>query len=84
MILRLTRPFTVRWLFVVLVAVYIVAFAFFARAQWFLTPSSSFADCTSVFWAENAGCGPNDELCAPFANLSLEFRCPAQCGSVVL
>lgn len=83
-ILRLTRPFTAHWLFVLLIAVYIIGFAFFTRAQWFLTPSSSFADCTSVFWTENAGCGLNGELCAPFTNLSLDFRCPAQCSSVVL
>ena len=83
-ILRLTRPFTAHWLFVLLVAAYIIGFAFFTRAQWFLTPSSSFVDCTSVFWTENAGCGLNGGLCAPFTNLSLDFRCPAQCSSVVL
>ncbi|KAF8846244.1 hypothetical protein BDN67DRAFT_891173 [Paxillus ammoniavirescens] len=83
-ILRFTRPFTAPWLFVILVAVYIIAFAFLARAQWFLTPSSSFVDCTSVFWEQNAGCGLDGELCAPFANVSFDFRCPAQCSSVVL
>lgn len=83
-ILRLTRPFTAPWLFVLLVVAYIIGFAFFTRAQWFLTPSSSFVDCTSVFWTENAGCGLNGELCAPFTNTSFDFRCPAQCGSVLL
>lgn len=83
-ILRLTRPFTAPWLFITLVAAYIIGFAFFTRAQWFLTPSSSFVDCTSVFWTENAGCGLNGELCSPFTNTSFDLRCPAQCGSVVL
>ncbi|KAF9244568.1 hypothetical protein BU15DRAFT_41808 [Melanogaster broomeanus] len=83
-VLRLTRPFTAAWLFVTLVPAYIIAFAFLTRAQWFLTPSSSFVDCTSVFWTQNAGCGLNGELCAPFTNVSFDFRCPAQCSSVVL
>lgn len=83
-ILWLTRPFTAPWLFILLVAAYIIAFAFFARAQWFLTPSSSLIECTSVLWTENAGCGLNGELCAPFTNTSFDFRCPAQCSSVVL
>ena len=83
-ILRLTRPFTAPWLFVLLVPAYIIGFAFFTRAQWFLTPSSSFIDCTSVFWTENAGCGLDGGLCAPFTNTSFDLRCPAQCSSVVL
>ncbi|KAG6381055.1 hypothetical protein JVT61DRAFT_5451 [Boletus reticuloceps] len=83
-LLRATRPFTAPWLFVLLAAAYIIGFAFFTRAQWFLIPSSSFVDCTSVFWTENAGCGLNGELCAPFTNTSFDFRCPAQCASVVL
>ncbi|KAG9314246.1 hypothetical protein JVU11DRAFT_5033 [Chiua virens] len=81
-ILRFARQFTAPWLFVILVATYIIGFSFFARSQWFLTPSSSFVDCTSVFWTENAGCGLDGGLCAPFTNTSLDFRCPAQCSSV--
>ncbi|KAF8140386.1 hypothetical protein EV363DRAFT_1393295 [Boletus edulis] len=83
-LLRATRPLTAPWLFVLLAVAYIIGFAFFIRAQWFLIPSSSFVDCTSVFWTENAGCGLNGELCAPFTNTSFDFRCPAQCASVVL
>ena len=83
-IVRLTRPFTAPWLFVLLVAAYIVGFTFLTRAQWFLIPASSAIECTSVFWTEDAGCGLNGELCAPFTNASYEFRCPAQCRSVVL
>ncbi|KIJ68599.1 hypothetical protein HYDPIDRAFT_82602 [Hydnomerulius pinastri MD-312] len=83
-ILRYTRPFTAAWFFVILVAAYIISFAFLARAQWFITPASSFVDCTSVYWTEDAGCGLNGQSCAPFTNSSFDFRCPAQCSSVVL
>ncbi|KAH7885912.1 hypothetical protein F5I97DRAFT_2023720 [Phlebopus sp. FC_14] len=83
-LLRFTRPFTASWLFVALAAAYIISLAFLARAQWYLTPASSFVDCTSVYWTENAGCGLDGEACAPFSNSSFDFRCPAQCSSVVL
>ncbi|OAX44387.1 hypothetical protein K503DRAFT_678829 [Rhizopogon vinicolor AM-OR11-026] len=83
-IIRFTRPLTSPWLLVLLVAAYIISFSFFVRAQWYLTPASSFIDCTSVYWTENAGCGLNGTLCAPFSNSSFDFRCPAQCSSVVL
>ncbi|EGO05176.1 hypothetical protein SERLA73DRAFT_43532 [Serpula lacrymans var. lacrymans S7.3] len=83
-LIRMTRPLTSPWLFVVLVVAYIIGFAFLTRAQWFLTPASSFVGCTSVYWVENAGCGLDGQSCAPFTNTSFDFRCPAQCSSVVL
>lgn len=82
--LRLTRPFTSSLLFAVFAIIYIVSSVFLIRSQWYLDPASSFVGCTSVFWTENAGCGLNGELCAPFSNFSFSFRCPAQCNSVVL
>ncbi|KAG2075054.1 hypothetical protein BDR04DRAFT_1006368 [Suillus decipiens] len=83
-IIRSTRPLTATWLFVLLVAAYIISFSFLVRAQWYTIPASSFVDCTSVYWAKDAGCGLDGSLCAPFSNTSFDFRCPAQCGSVVL
>lgn len=83
-ILALTRPFTRPWLLLVLVAAYIISYAFFTRAQSFLTPADSFVGCTSTFWLANNGCGADGQLCAPFSNSSFDFRCPAQCDSVIL
>ncbi|KAF8647913.1 hypothetical protein AX16_006445 [Volvariella volvacea WC 439] len=83
-ILRLTRPITAPWIFIIVCAAYIIGFAFFARAQAFLTPAESFIGCTSTYWAANDGCGLNGELCTPFDNSSFEFRCPAQCDIVIL
>lgn len=83
-ILRTTRPLTNPWLFVVLAAAYIIGLAFFARAQAFLTPSDAYITCTSTYWLSNAGCGLDGQDCTPFSNSSFDFRCPAQCTSVVL
>ncbi|KAI0932031.1 hypothetical protein AcW1_000727 [Taiwanofungus camphoratus] len=83
-LIRVTRPFTNPWLFVILVVGYIIGFAFFSRAQSFLTPASSFIDCTSTYWSANNGCGLDGQDCEPFTNSTFDFRCPAQCSSVVL
>ncbi|KAH7912586.1 hypothetical protein BJ138DRAFT_1004128 [Hygrophoropsis aurantiaca] len=83
-IVRLTRPFTAPWLLTILVIVYIISFAFFARAQWYLTPAEAFVDCTSVYWLPDAGCGLDGNSCGPFIDSAFDFRCPAQCSSVVL
>ncbi|KAG1757726.1 hypothetical protein EDB19DRAFT_59683 [Suillus lakei] len=83
-IIRFTRPLTTTWLFVLLVAAYIISFSFLVRAQWYTIPASSFVGCTSVYWTKDAGCGLDGSLCAPFSNSSFDFRCPAQCSSVVL
>ena len=83
-LLRATRPFTSPWLFTILAIGYIISFAFFSRAQSFLTPADSFIDCTATYWTANNGCGLDGELCAPFDNSTFDFRCPAQCSSVIL
>lgn len=83
-LVRATRPFRNPWLFVVLAAGYIIGFAFFARAQSYLTPADSFISCTSTYWAANNGCGLDGENCEPFSNSTFDFRCPASCSSVVL
>lgn len=81
---RHTRFLGHTWLLVLFIAAYIISFAFFARAQAFLTPAESFIDCTSTYWTALDGCGLNGELCTPFNQSSFDFRCPAQCTSVVL
>ncbi|TFK77237.1 hypothetical protein BDN72DRAFT_830403 [Pluteus cervinus] len=83
-LLRLTRSFTARWVFSAFCVVYIIGFAFFSRAQSFLTPAQSFIGCTAAYWAANDGCGLDGNLCMPFTNSSFEFRCPAQCDTVIL
>jgi LCCL domain len=69
---------------VVLVAAYIISFAFFSRAQSFITPAQSFIGCTSTYWLANNGCGQDGQDCDPFDNSSFDFRCPAQCENVIL
>ncbi|TBU62056.1 hypothetical protein BD310DRAFT_811851 [Dichomitus squalens] len=83
-LIRCTRPLTHPWLFVILAAGYIIGFAFFARAQSFLTPADSFIGCTATYWAALDGCGLDGVNCMPFSNSTFDFRCPAQCSSVVL
>ncbi|KAE9408250.1 hypothetical protein BT96DRAFT_970895 [Gymnopus androsaceus JB14] len=83
-ILRTTRLLRNPWLFVLLAVAYIIALAFFSTAQSFLTPADDYITCTSVYWVSNAGCGLNGADCGPFSDSTFDFRCPAQCSSVVL
>ncbi|EON62956.1 hypothetical protein W97_02182 [Coniosporium apollinis CBS 100218] len=39
-------------------------------------------NCLARYWADGNGCGLNGDLCRPFANSSLAFRCPANCKRV--
>uniref|UniRef100_A0A0W0FGN8 LCCL domain-containing protein n=1 Tax=Moniliophthora roreri TaxID=221103 RepID=A0A0W0FGN8_MONRR len=82
--IRVTRPLTSPWLFSMLAIAWIIGFAFFTRAQSFLTPPSSFIDCTSTYWLGKNGCGLDGQGCAPFNDSSFDFRCPAQCSNVIL
>lgn len=83
-LLRITQPLTNPWLFLILSAAYIIGFAFFSREQSFLTPPSSFIGCTAAYWASNNNCGLDGSFCEPFSNSTFDFRCPAQCDSVIL
>src|SRR5690606_15444012 len=38
-------------------------------------------DCVETLWPRNR-CGVDGERCLPFSNVSLPFRCPADCRSV--
>lgn len=40
--------------------------------------------CTDRFWNDGNGCGINGDLCRPFQNSSIPFRCPANCKRVQL
>ncbi|TDL28594.1 LCCL domain-containing protein [Rickenella mellea] len=82
--LRITRPFTSPWLLLLLCAGYIVSFAFFTRAQYYLTPSASLISCTATYWLANDQCGLNGQSCIPTNTSAFDFRCPAQCKDVTL
>ncbi|KAF8525172.1 hypothetical protein BU17DRAFT_42292 [Hysterangium stoloniferum] len=79
-----TSFLTRTWMMLLFGAGYIVALSFLARAQWFTIPADSFVGCTSTYWLQNDACGLNGDLCTPFSNSTFEFRCPAQCTSVIL
>lgn len=40
--------------------------------------------CTDRFWHDGNACGLNGDLCRPFDNASMPFRCPANCKRVQL
>ncbi|KAF1962421.1 hypothetical protein CC80DRAFT_160721 [Byssothecium circinans] len=40
--------------------------------------------CTDRLWNDGNGCGLNGDLCRPFDNSSVPFRCPANCKRVQL
>ncbi|KAH7135129.1 hypothetical protein B0J11DRAFT_153523 [Dendryphion nanum] len=40
--------------------------------------------CTDRFWNDGNGCGLNGDLCRPFENSTMPFRCPANCKRVQL
>ncbi|KAF9455061.1 hypothetical protein P691DRAFT_654976 [Macrolepiota fuliginosa MF-IS2] len=84
-LIKVTRPLTSPWLFVVLAAAYIIGFAFFARSQSFITPPESFIGCTSTYWLAQDGCGLDGLQCGPLVDDDpFNFRCPAQCNNVIL
>lgn len=82
--IRVSRPLTHPLLFALLVAAYIIGFAFLTREQWFLTPADSFLDCSSTFWLANSRCGLDGVDCAPFDDMSYDIRCPASCSNLIL
>ncbi|SMR59942.1 unnamed protein product [Zymoseptoria tritici ST99CH_1A5] len=38
--------------------------------------------CTARYWEDGNACGVDGNLCRPFSNTSLAFRCPADCHKV--
>jgi hypothetical protein len=40
--------------------------------------------CTDRFWNDRNDCGMNGDLCRPFGNATMPFRCPASCRRVQL
>ncbi|KAJ4293595.1 hypothetical protein N0V90_008878 [Kalmusia sp. IMI 367209] len=38
--------------------------------------------CTDRLWRSGSGCGLNGDLCRPFANQTMAFRCPANCKRI--
>lgn len=43
--------------------------------------SPAVLSCNAHYWNDDNGCGINGDQCRPFANASLAFRCPANCGT---
>lgn len=82
--IRRTQLLARAWLMLLFGAGYIIALSFLARAQWFTIPADSFVTCTSTYWSQDDGCGLDGVNCAPFTNVTFDFRCPAQCTSVIL
>ena len=81
-IIKTTRLFTSPALFIVLVAAYIIAFAFLTRSQ-FLTREGAYIDCLYTYWLANNQCGLNGQDC-PYDSPTFEFRCPARCDGANL
>lgn len=79
-----TRFLSRTWLMLTFGVAYIISLSFIVRAQWYTIPAESFITCTSTYWVQDDGCGLNGDLCTPFSNSSFDFRCPAQCNSVIL
>jgi hypothetical protein len=40
--------------------------------------------CTDRFWNDGNDCGLNGDLCRPFGNVAMPFRCPATCRRVII
>lgn len=40
--------------------------------------------CTTRYWKEGNGCRLNGDLCRPFSNDTLAFRCPADCDRTLM
>lgn len=40
--------------------------------------------CTDRFWNDGNDCGLNGDLCRPFGNVTMPFRCPATCRRVII
>ncbi|CAK3827856.1 lccl domain containing [Lecanosticta acicola] len=38
--------------------------------------------CAARYWGDGNGCGLNGDQCRPFTNVSLAFRCPADCHKI--
>jgi hypothetical protein len=87
-LVRISRPLTTPWLFVLFVVAYIIGLAFLSKVQSFDTPAENFIGCTSTFWSRNDECGLNGELCGGVPDINttntIDFRCPAQCESTIL
>ncbi|KAG9054310.1 hypothetical protein FS842_005492 [Serendipita sp. 407] len=83
-VLHFTHSLKKPWIFWPLAGAYIVSLAFFARANYFFTPTESFIDCNAVYWRSLDKCGLDGVDCLPFSNATFNFRCPAGCMDAYL
>ncbi|KAK1760640.1 hypothetical protein QBC47DRAFT_367752 [Echria macrotheca] len=67
-------------------AMWLVTFAVVMRQALVVTDISGWGPaiklgCGAAFWASDNGCGIDGNLCRPFTNGGMPFRCPASCSS---
>ncbi|EJD55071.1 hypothetical protein AURDEDRAFT_109546 [Auricularia subglabra TFB-10046 SS5] len=75
---------SVPWPIYLLAIAYIVGLAFIARENSYRTPAESFIQCGSTYFPADDSCGVNGTFCEPFSGTTFDFRCPAQCKSLIL
>lgn len=72
------------WLLVATYFCWLLAFSLVLRKSSFSAQIPGYGSpmrlgCQARYWNEGNGCGLNGDMCRPFANASLAFRCPAEC-----
>ncbi|KAI5365226.1 Putative LCCL domain-containing protein [Septoria linicola] len=72
------------WLLVAAIASWLLVFSlilykssFAAQIPGYGTPVR--LSCAARYWGDGNNCGLNGNMCRPFSNASLAFRCPADC-----
>lgn len=75
------------WLLVAVYASWLLAFSLILWKSSFASSVPGYGapirlGCTARYWREGNGCGLNGDLCRPFTNTTLAFRCPADCDRV--
>lgn len=78
------KPIHRFWLLILLYACWLLSFALVLRASSFAASIPGYGSpvrlsCGARYWNEGNGCGLNGDLCRPFSNATLAFRCPADC-----
>ncbi|KAH7104215.1 hypothetical protein BKA62DRAFT_498436 [Auriculariales sp. MPI-PUGE-AT-0066] len=81
---RWTQPLTNPFIVSLFAAGYIIGLAFLTRQSWFLTPADALIGCTATYWPDEGTCGLGGSACMPSSNTPFDFRCAAQCATVIL
>ena len=72
------------WLLILLYACWMFSFSMVLRSSSFAAQIPGYGsptrlNCGTRYWEDRNGCGLNGNLCRPFTNATLAFRCPADC-----